>query len=177
MDSKTIVLNADYSFLNTISTKKAISLIVRGKAEIVKTLKDRIISNFEQTVIFEQPLIIKLVKLVRLMFKKEVPLSKRNIFVRDGYQCQYCNKQFEFGSKSVTIDHITPRSKGGLTTWNNCVTCCKNCNTYKGNKKLNECGLKLNKKPVKPTIGEFINIRMKYLGVDKVLNQFFNEGM
>lgn len=173
MDSRTIVLNADYSFLNTISTKKAICLIVKGKAEVVKSLKDKLLYNFEKTVYFEYPLIIKLVKLVRLMFKKDVPLSKRNIFVRDDYTCQYCGREFKFGSKSVTIDHIKPRSKGGVTSWNNCVTSCKECNTKKGNKKLSEVNLTLLKKPTKPTIGEFINKRMCLLGIDKMLNDFF----
>lgn len=175
MTSQTILLNSDYTFLSTISVKKAISLITRGKAEIVKTLKDKIIKNYENTVNFEHPIIIKLVKFVRLMYGKSVPLSKRNILVRDNYQCQYCGKQFTYGSKSITLDHIVPRSKGGNTSWLNCVASCKKCNESKGSKKLSEVKMVLLKKPIKPTIGEFIQTRMKMLGIDKMLNELFNE--
>lgn len=174
MNGQAILLNADYSFLNTVSVKKAICLITKGKAEIVKAYNNTI-RNFESTIVFNAPKIIKLVKFVRLMFKKEVPLSKRNIFVRDGYQCQYCGKQFSNGSKTITIDHILPKSSGGKTTWDNCVTSCKQCNTYKGRNKLSETDLTLRNKPTKPTIGEFIQIKMKALGVDKTLENLFSE--
>lgn len=175
MTSQTVLLNSDYSFLSTISLQKAIRLITKGKAEIVKSMKDKVIRNYENTVNFGHPVVIKLVKFVRLMYGKSVPLSKRNILLRDGYQCQYCGKQFRFGSKSITLDHIVPRSKGGDTTWLNCVASCKQCNTFKGSKKISETSLTLLKQPVKPTIGEFIMTRMRLSGLDKMLNELFNE--
>ena len=171
---RVILLNADYTYLNILPVQRAICLVVKGKAEVIKNTK-KILSNFEGTYKIAAPAVIKLVKFVRMMFKKEVPLTRRNIFVRDEYTCQYCGKQFNFGSKSLTIDHIRPRAKGGGTSWENCVTACKECNSYKGDKKLSDLKMTYNKKPIKPTIGEFINIRMKALGIDKTLDEIMKD--
>ena len=165
----TILLNADYSFLDTLTTKKAICLVVKGKAEVVKENVKEVYRNFENTFSINSPLVIRLIKFVRLVFKKQVPLTKRNIFVRDRYSCQYCRRKVGFGSRGLTIDHIYPKAKGGKTEWENCVTSCHKCNTFKGSKTLKECGLTLNKKPVRPTIGEFIQIKANVLGVDQII--------
>lgn len=169
-----ILLNADYTFLNSVSWKSAVKLISKGKAEIVKS-GEKIISNFEKTFEIFMPIVIKLVKFVRLMFKKGVPFTKRNLFIRDECICQYCGRKYKSTSKSLTIDHIVPRSRNGKSTWENCVTCCKNCNTLKSDKKISEVSLRLNKLPTKPTIGEFINVKMKALGADKILKEIFED--
>jgi len=65
-----------------------------------------------------------------IQHKKFIALSKPNLFLRDGYKCQYCNKMFAY--RELTYDHVWPRSKGGLTEWNNIVAACKPCNTKKG---------------------------------------------
>lgn len=78
-----------------------------------------------------------------------VTFSRRNVFKRDHWQCQYCGKQPNHDE--ITIDHITPRSRGGESNWTNCVLACMDCNTKKANMSLSEVtGMKLRKAPVKP---------------------------
>lgn len=79
----------------------------------------------------------------------EVTLSRRNIHKRDKYTCQYCGVQP--GAEELTIDHILPRSRGGETTWKNCVLACLKCNKRKDNRTLRVAGMRLKKQPVKPT--------------------------
>ncbi len=80
---------------------------------------------------------------------KMVTFSRRNLFRRDHYQCQYCGKKPK--TTDLTIDHIIPRSKGGTSTWENCVLACIRCNTRKGSKSPEESGLKLKRTPIRPT--------------------------
>lgn len=174
INQQTIVLNADYSFLNTVNVKKAICLIMKGKAEVVKDGK-KILTNFEKSIRMAVPKVIRLIKIVRMAFRKGVPWSKRNVFTRDEFTCQYCNTKFKKKSKSLTIDHVVPKSKGGKTSWVNCVCACRNCNSNKDNRTPNEIGLTLLKKPVKPTIGEFIQLKAKQYGLDKILDDIFKE--
>jgi hypothetical protein len=171
-----IVLNTDYTFLNTVSVIKAIKMIAKGKAEVVIENTKNAFKNFENTVKFFIPQVIKLVKMVRMAFGKSVPLTKSNIFVRDNFTCQYCGKKFNKKSKSLTIDHVIPKSKNGKNTWENWVTSCNHCNIHvKKDRTPNEAGLTLLKKPVKPTIGEFIQLRSKQSGLDKILDEVFKK--
>ncbi len=78
-----------------------------------------------------------------------VTFSRRNLFKRDHYVCQYCHKQP--GTDELTIDHVNPRSLGGQSTWENCVLACIDCNTKKADRPLKVCGMKLLREPVRPT--------------------------
>ena len=75
--------------------------------------------------------------------------SRRNLFKRDHYRCQYCKKQP--GTEELTIDHILPRSRGGETSWTNCVLSCIDCNARKANRTPDEAGMSFLKKPIKPS--------------------------
>jgi 5-methylcytosine-specific restriction endonuclease McrA len=79
---------------------------------------------------------------------KKLACTRANIYKRDHYTCQYCGSRP--GTEELTIDHITPRSKGGKTEWTNCVLACWKCNSKKANKTVAESGLKLKKHPIKP---------------------------
>lgn len=74
--------------------------------------------------------------------------SRRTIYRRDGNTCQYCG--LKPGTAELSIDHVLPRSRGGKTTWENCVLCCTNCNRKKADKTPEEARMKLRRKPVKP---------------------------
>lgn len=164
-DREIVVLNSSYEFLNTVSWKQAIRLICKGKVEVVKTGK-RVIKNFEKTVEIVIPKVLRLLKYVRAVFKKAVPFSKKNIHIRDNYTCQYCGKRDKVGNTRLGIDHIVPRASGGKSTWENCVSACWECNNKKGRKPLRETGMFLKRKPVRPTIAEFLNIRLRNSGFD-----------
>ena len=167
-----VVLNANYQFLNFITWKRALTLIENGKAEVLKE-SDRIVKNVGGSFIFPIPYIIRLVKLIRKIYKKGVPWSKRNVFARDRNVCQYCGKQV----KKPEIEHIIPKSKGGKNSWENTVTACRSCNSQKGDRTPSEAGMFLIKQPVHPTINEFILGKLKNSSSDikKILDDFLND--
>ena len=79
---------------------------------------------------------------------KSVKYSRKNIYSRDNYTCQYCREHFQ--KDLLTLDHVIPKSKGGKSNWTNIVTCCKSCNSSKGDKLLKDLGWELLKKPTSP---------------------------
>ena len=163
MTTSCILLNADYTFLNVVNWKRAICLVINGKAEALK-YSDRIVKNVEDTHSMQIPAVLKLVKLIRHLYRNRVPFSKKNIFVRDKYECVYYN-----GKDTLTIDHIIPSSRGGKSTFENCVTACRSCNHRKGNKTPSEVNMYMKKQPYAPTISEFIRLRMTKLGIGDLL--------
>lgn len=166
---KVVLLNSDYNFLGVIDWKKAITLLVKGKVEIVKE-GERIIHNASRTVRMIIPKVIRLIAMARRIYKSRVPYSKRNVIVRDGSICQYCGV---IDTHNMTIDHVIPSSRGGKTNFDNCVACCKKCNSEKNNRLPSECGMMLLRKPFQPTIMEFISIKMKSHGIDKILEEIW----
>ena len=83
--------------------------------------------------------------------------TRFNLFLRDEFECQYCGSKGE-----MTFDHVVPRSKGGKTTWTNVVAACSSCNLRKGNLTVAKCGLRLARKPFRPTAMQLQNIGRKF---------------
>lgn len=163
---RVILLNGDYSFLNIISWKKAMCLMAKGKVEVVKTSK-KIIRSVENAWVINVPKVLRLIKLIRTIYRTKVPFSKRNVLYRDKFTCQYCGRT----KIKLTIDHIIPKSRGGRSTFENCVASCKPCNNKKEDKTPNEAKMSLIRKPVQPTIMEFLNLRMQTLGINSLLRE------
>ena len=157
-----VILNGDYSYLNTVSWQKAIKLMVKGKATVVKYTE--IVVRTAEKAIIKIPAVMKLIKIIRTIYRTKVPFSKKNVMIRDGFVCQYCGSP-----KELTIDHITPVSRAGKSTFENCVTACKDCNNKKSNKLPSEALMYLNKKPIAPTISEFTRIKAVKAGVYDLL--------
>jgi 5-methylcytosine-specific restriction endonuclease McrA len=149
-----LVLNNDYTPLNITDLKRAFNLIYKGKAEVVTFNGEKpIITELKNYV---RPTIIRLLYYITIPFRK-VTLNRENIFKRDDNECLYCGSK-----KNLTIDHVTPKSKGGKNTWQNLVTCCKRCNISKDSKTLKEANMKLKYNPYRPTYLQFIkNISIK----------------
>lgn len=162
--TKCIVLNGDYTYLNTISWRRAVCLVIKGKTEVLKYTDKvcRCVGGIEVKI----PLIIKLIKVIRMIYKNKVPFSKRNVIVRDGHKCAYCQS-----NRNLTIDHIIPTSKGGKSSFENCVTACKTCNSKKGNRTPSEAHMYMTKRAYSPTISEFLRLKMKKLGADIYLKE------
>lgn len=167
MNYSVIVLNADYQYLNYVPVRRAIALIVNGCVEVVKCDENSEICNVDRSVVIPKPEIVKLNKYVRQIYKSRVPLSKKNVFIRDSSTCQYC------GDIGTTIDHIIPKSRNGDNSWENWVTACLDCNLRKGNMTPREANMRLIRLPKMPTISEFILIKMKKSGMDKYLGELF----
>jgi len=160
-----ILLNSDYTFLNVINWKKAVCLIFKGKVEVLKETT-KVLENFEKTIEMTIPKVLRLVEFVSLVFKNKINYNKRNVLQRDNFKCMYCGTKKE----QLTIDHVIPKSRGGRSTFLNCVASCKPCNSNKGNLTLEESGMKLRMKPYIPTVSEFLMNKVKQLGLGNYLN-------
>jgi len=159
-----ILLNSDYSFLNQVTWQKSICLLTKGKVEVLK-YTDRIIRNCDGSVVMKIPAVLRLIKFIRTLFRTNVPWSKRNVIVRDNHTCVYCGQK----SKRLTIDHVVPRSKGGKSSFENCVAACRSCNNKKGNKSCREAKMFLRVKPTAPTISEFLRLKLLNSGINQTL--------
>ncbi len=139
-----LLLNATFEPIGVIPWRKAVILSFLGKAEVV--------SAYEQVVhavstSFKLPAVLRLTRYVKYR-RQDVKFTRRNIYIRDKYRCQYCGRVFE--PKDLTYDHVIPRSRGGKTTWTNVVTCCHACNRKKGNRTPREAGMRLLAPPKEP---------------------------
>ena len=162
-----ILLNNDYNFLTFLNWKRAVTLVVTGKVEVLKTT-NRLIRSAGNSVNMLLPKVIRLIKLTKRMYRAKVPYSKYNVIVRDKHTCQYCGKRI---GDDATIDHIIPSSKGGKSTFENCVAACKPCNNLKDDRLPDECGMYPKNKPHTPTVAEFVQLKRKALGVDELLKK------
>ncbi|MFH0825349.1 MAG: HNH endonuclease [Pseudomonadota bacterium] len=151
-----IVLNATYEFMGLVPWKRAMVLLFSGKVEVVKE-SDTVVRTVSRT--FRIPEVVRLIKFIRQIYRREVPFSRRNVLIRDGYECQYCGRVFS--ANELTVDHVVPRARGGENIWTNVVACCRACNVKKGDQTPRGAGMALVRRPLKPTIGEFFNLYVK----------------
>ena len=141
---QTLLLNATYEPLKFVHWQNSVALWVQCKGEILSVyyLEVRSVSFS-----FRLPSVIRLLRRIRIRRKFDyVPFSRANIYARDHYTCQYCGRRGD----RLTVDHVTPRSKGGDTTWTNVVAACLRCNLYKGNRAVDEAGMTLLRAPQHP---------------------------
>lgn len=141
-----LLLNFTYEALNVTSLRRALKLVIAGKAEVVQTEDGKMIHSPSRAV--QAPSIVRLRYLVNRPFL-EVPLTRKNILLRNNYTCQYCGSQ---DRKSMTVDHVIPKSMGGKSTWENLVCACKDCNSKKRSKLAHEVQMKLLSKPKRPKL-------------------------
>lgn len=148
-----LLLNADYSVLVPITLKRAINLYAVGKARFLKTKGDRKIHP--QVDIQGLPVVAILTSYAKVPHR-EIPITRRNILLRDDYTCQYTGELLT--DRSASIDHVIPKSRAGSpgNTWGNLVACTKKVNNYKADQTPEEAGLKLKSHPHKPTWSELI---------------------
>ncbi len=142
MDGVVLVLNQNYEPLNVCNLPRAFRLVFGARAEVLEYDHQVIRTPRAE---YRAPAVIRLQDLIRRP-RPRVKLSRREIFIRDGYTCQYCGRQ----SSDLTLDHVVPRHRGGGHTWDNLVAACKTCNHRKGGKLLEEARLRLARRPVEP---------------------------
>lgn len=143
----TLLLDQSYQALGTISWQRAVTLLSLGKVEVVEEYNNRILRS--RTWVLKMPAVVRLISAFRRNKKEGVKFSRQNILARDGWKCQYCGVSLD--TKTVTYDHVIPKSKGGKTCWENIVSSCAECNGKKSNLLLSETDMALGKKPKKPT--------------------------
>ncbi|MGE5596029.1 MAG: HNH endonuclease [Hyphomicrobiales bacterium] len=154
-NSSVLVLNQNYEPLNVCNVRRAMVLVLRGKAEIIETAREFI---HTATSSFPLPSVIRLVHLIRRP-RPRVRLTRKEIFARDGWACVYCGKQ----TKDLTLDHVLPRHRGGEHTWENLVSACKPCNHRKAGRTPAEAHMTMRHQPGQPRVSIYYAF-FPYLG-------------
>lgn len=151
--SDVLLLNANYEPLNVCHVRRAVTLVLLGKADIIEE-SDR--ELFTSNGALTAPSIVKM----RYHVRRPIPqlrLSRHSVLARDNYTCQYCASK-----KDLTIDHVVPRWCGGPHTWDNLVACCRKCNLKKGDKTPAQANMKLKTVPRRPKYVPYLSLP-KYL--------------
>lgn len=158
-----LILNVNYEPLHVCTTKRALALLFKGKAEIVLNGRGTIHSASAE---FDMPSVIRLGYLVRRP-RLAVSLSKREILRRDDYTCQYCGRQ----TSVLTIDHVMPRRLGGQHTWTNVVAACPSCNRRKGGRLPEQANMRLLRQPFEPSPSAYYRFS-RHLNANRDWEQF-----
>lgn len=140
-----LVLNQNYEPLNVCHVRRALVLVLTGKAEVIESA-----SAFFHTAsrAVQLPSVIRLVRYIKRP-RPRVRLSRKEIFARDDWSCVYCGK----ATRELTLDHVIPRHRGGPHTWDNLVSACKACNHRKAGRTPAEAKMKLRREPAEPRVG------------------------
>src|ERR1700680_1105661 len=132
MQQPVLVLNASYEPINICGARRALILVLKG---VAKTEEEQGAVLHAARIRIPMPSVIRLLEYRRIPHQTRA-LSRKNILLRDRNSCQYC--AVVLTSSELTRDHVIPRSRGGLSTWENLVACCHSCNRRKGNSLLSE---------------------------------------
>ncbi len=124
-------------------------LVLKDKAEILAT--NGVVFRSERMAI-EAPSVVRLRYFVHVPYRAQAPLTRRAVFARDDWTCQYC------GAPAENLDHVIPRSKGGEHTWENVVAACRRCNAKKENRRPEDAGLRLARRPAAPADGFLLSL-------------------
>lgn len=146
--TNTLLLNGSYEPMGVIAWQRAISLILGDKVVVLESYEDDCRSA---GFCIKVPAVICLKRYVKV--RPKVKFSRKNLYMRDDFTCQYCGthaNKLKYRVQDLNLDHILPRSRGGLTEWLNIVTSCISCNALKANRTPQEAGLKLLRKPFVP---------------------------
>ncbi len=161
LNSKVLVLNRSYLPVHVTSVKRAFALLYQGVARAVDeqyrtfdfdSWRDLAIELHHERLgtvggVIRVPRVLLLIAYERVP-KRHVRFSRFNIFARDGNTCQYCGRRFS--RTDLNLDHVVPRSRGGLSTWENIVCSCHTCNRRKGGRTPDEAGMHLVRRPRRP---------------------------
>jgi 5-methylcytosine-specific restriction endonuclease McrA len=148
---RVLVLNATYEPINVCTVRRAVVLLLKDKAEVIER------GNWElhsATTSMTRPLVIRLVQYVRVPRDAHSrKITRRAVFARDDWTCQYC------GSRSnLTVDHVIPRCKGGISSWDNIVASCAPCNRRKGDRTPRQANMHPRRSPRAPHAAIFISV-------------------
>lgn len=137
-----LVLNATYEPLCVVSARRAVVLVLTGKALVVAASEQ--VLHAERLAV-AVPCVLRLAYLVRVPYRGAVPLTRRGVLARDGGRCAYC------GGPATSLDHVVPRSRGGQHVWENVVAACSRCNHAKADRHLHDLGWRLRVAPAVPS--------------------------
>ena len=185
LSSSVLVLNRSYMAVRVVSVRRAFGMLYREAAEVIH-VEDGAYANYDfaswcelsafwseeppngssangsdwiRTVRYR----IQVPRVIRLLGfdqapRRSVRLNRKNLFARDEHRCQYCGRALP--PSQLSFDHVTPRSRGGKTEWENVVTCCFKCNTQKGDRTPQEAGMKLRRRPGRPRHNPLLSAKL-----------------
>jgi len=142
-----LVLNQNYEPLNVCNARRAFVLLDRGKAEVLENGRGYLRSP---SLIFPIPSVIRLIFVIHRP-RPQGRLSRRDVFLRDRYTCQYCGRQ----TRDLTLDHVIPSHNGGSHAWENVVAACKACNHRKAGRTPQEARMHLIRPPTRPSYNPY----------------------
>lgn len=142
MNAPVLVLNANFEPIHVCTTRRAVGMILTGKAALVVNGRG-VIRTVSQTI--PRPSVIRLANMIQRP-RPRVKLTRREVFRRDNFTCQYCGRH----TGELTVDHVLPRHLGGTHTWTNVVAACPVCNHRKGGRRLEEAHMTLLRIPREP---------------------------
>lgn len=143
MGSRVLLLNATFEPLAIVTAKRAVVLMLSGKAECLEVTLEGAFHS--ENLSLPAPSVMRLSRYVRVPYRSAIPMTRAGVLRRDGRRCAYC------GRRADTIDHVVPRSRGGGHTWENCVAACRSCNSKKADRLLGELGWILESPPRPPS--------------------------
>lgn len=141
---RSLVLNVTQQPLAVVPVRRAVVLVLKEKAEI---LASNGVVFRSMRVELPGPSVIKLRYFVHVPYRASAALTRRAVFARDRWVCQYC------GAPAENVDHVIPKSRGGLHAWENVVAACRRCNSRKENRLPSDVGLRLSREPYAPKDG------------------------
>ncbi|GAB4510902.1 MAG: hypothetical protein Tsb0020_28520 [Haliangiales bacterium] len=168
--SRTLLLNSTYEPLRVISWQRAVTMVYVGKVEVLKTYESVLRS---MTTRLQTPAVVRLMTFVR-RHRVRISFSRRNVFLRDGFLCQYCGVSLP--ASELTTDHVVPRSHGGGTTWDNVVTACSPCNLRKGGRTPKQARMILNRRPSRPSRLPSLALRLRQESAPALWHEFLATG-
>ena len=142
--ARSLVLNASHEPLAVVPSRRAVVLVLKEKAEIV--VSNGVVFHSEHIEI-PAPTVVRLRYFVKVPYRARAALTRRAVFARDGWTCQYC------GGAAENVDHVIPKSRGGEHTWENVVAACRRCNSRKENRLPQEVGFRPRRQPFVPRDG------------------------
>ena len=171
LDRATLVLNRSWRPVHVTTVRRALCMVFRDAARIVEP-ESLATYSFSEWIEFPPPANAPAIRSPRLRVaapevvllrhydrvpSHEAPFTRRNLFLRDDFTCQYCGVRAS--GERLSVDHILPRSRGGSTSWENCVLACVSCNARKADRTLKEAGLRLLRPPERPRWSPYLTLR------------------
>jgi len=171
-----LALNASFEPLTIVPPRRAVRLVLDGKAEILENDSCRVFRSESRVV--PCPAVIRLVRYVHVPHRFRRQVTNTFLFARDDYTCQYCGRHRSElrGRQFLTRDHVRPLSKGGLNSWENVVTSCSTCNNRKGGRLPEEAGLTLAHEPGEPNYVHLVWVVRRVTDTqEKYIRMFYGE--
>jgi len=147
INSPVLVVNHNYEPLNICKVRRAVVLLLHGKAEVLENGRGDI-HSIER--VLDVPSVIRLAYYIRRPRCRR-KLTKHEIFQRDYHTCQYCGRE----TRELTLDHVLPKKRGGQHSWDNVISACVPCNRRKAGRTPSEARMPLLSNPKAPKYDGF----------------------